>query len=293
MTTQTKPQIVAESPTPSATGKSCGDENAQPPEAPGTEIVQAKPEKKAMIAFENGSAKIDSVEGLFRIAEIFWRGGMLPAGVNKIEQVMIALMAGSEIGLSPVQSIQNIMVINNRPTLWGDAPLALARASGLVLDIKEIIEGEGDEMTATCTVYRKGSPTPTVRTFSAKDAIRAGLWGKPGPWKSYPQRMLKFRARGFALRDSVPDVLKGLGIAEEIADIEVRGYQNRRTPGADAGVDAAADIAALPQSDPTTTNGSRAAAPGQDVCSTVGTSSPQTPGAAPSPAGKAGKAGAA
>jgi len=54
--------------------------------------------------------------------------------------------------------------------------------------------------------------------FSVEDAKRAGLWGKQGPWQAYPKRMLQMRARGFALRDAYPDVLKGLITTEEAQD---------------------------------------------------------------------------
>jgi hypothetical protein len=55
-------------------------------------------------------------------------------------------------------------------------------------------------------------------SFSVSDAKRAGLWGKSGPWANYPERMLKYRARGFCLRDAFPDVLKGLITIEEAND---------------------------------------------------------------------------
>ena len=51
------------------------------------------------------------------------------------------------------------------------------------------------------------------------DAKRAGLWGKSGPWTQYPDRMLLFRARGFALRDAFGDYLRGLRTVEEQGDI--------------------------------------------------------------------------
>jgi hypothetical protein len=48
---------------------------------------------------------------------------------------------------------------------------------------------------------------------------RLDFWGKQGgPWTQYPRRMLQMRARGFALRDAFPDVLRGLVTAEEAAD---------------------------------------------------------------------------
>ena len=139
---------------------------------------------------------------------------------GKPENVMLAVQMGSELGLSPMQAIQNISVINGRPAVWGDAMLGLVRASPLCEDVIETVEGEGEARAATCTVKRRGATPVTVR-FSAADAKRAGLLGKPGPWQQYPDRMMRMRARGFALRDAFPDVLRGLISGEEAADIPV------------------------------------------------------------------------
>ena len=69
---------------------------------------------------------------------------------------------------------------------------------------------------------------PTTRTFSQEDAKRANLWGKAGPWTAYPKRMLQMRARSFALRDSFPDALKGVGISEEVRDYQPMKPANAR-----------------------------------------------------------------
>jgi hypothetical protein len=56
-------------------------------------------------------------------------------------------------------------------------------------------------------------------TFSVRDAMRAGLWSKAGPWKEYPDRQLRWRAIGFNLRDQFSDLLGGFPITEELRDI--------------------------------------------------------------------------
>jgi hypothetical protein len=156
---------------------------------------------------------------LERFAVMAAKSSMVPKDfVGRPENVMLAVQMGSEIGLSPMQALQNIAVISGRPSLWGDAMLGVCRGSPVFEDIVETIEGEGDAMVATCTVKRKGSSPVTAR-FSVLDAKKAELWSKPGPWKQYPSRMLKMRARAFALRDAFPDVLRGLASAEEVSDI--------------------------------------------------------------------------
>ena len=137
---------------------------------------------------------------------------------GKPEDIMVAVQWGCEIGLAPMQALQNISVINGKPSVYGDAAMALVQASPVCEGVDESIEGEGTpNPVAVCIARRKGR-NPVIVRFSVEDAKRAGLWGKQGPWQAYPKRMLQMRARGFALRDAFPDVLKGLITAEEAAD---------------------------------------------------------------------------
>jgi hypothetical protein len=155
----------------------------------------------------------------FRFAAMVAKSDFAPKDFRgKPESCLLAIQHGSEIGLSPMQSLQNIACINGRPAIWGDAALALCLASPVCDGIHELIEGDGDNMTAVCQTSRKGKDANVVGRFSVADAKRAGLWGKSGPWTQYPKRMLQLRARGFALRDAFPDVLKGLVTAEEAQD---------------------------------------------------------------------------
>ena len=137
---------------------------------------------------------------------------------GKSQDILVCVQWGMELGLAPMQALQNIAVINGKPSVYGDAALALVQASPVCEGVEETIEGEGTpNPTAVCTCHRKNRQPVTAR-FSVEDAKRAGLWGKQGPWQAYPKRMLQMRARGFALRDAFPDVLKGLITAEEAHD---------------------------------------------------------------------------
>ena len=133
---------------------------------------------------------------------------------GKAGNCLIAVQWGAELGLKPMQAMQNLAIINGRPSLWGDAVLALVRASSLCEYGMETDDGH----TATCRVKRRGDPAEQIRTFSMEDAKAAGLAGKQGPWSQYPKRMRQMRARAFALRDVFPDVLRGLPVAEELMD---------------------------------------------------------------------------
>ncbi len=155
-------------------------------------------------------------EEAWKFCEIVTNSGLAPKGFEKKpNDAFIAIQWGAEVGLKPLQALQNIAVINGRPSLWGDAVIAIVRSSPLCEYVKESDDGH----TATCIVKRKGNPEE-VRTFSMDDAKAANLMGKQGPWSQYPKRMRQMRARGFAVRDVFPDVLKGIPVAEELMDYE-------------------------------------------------------------------------
>ncbi len=146
----------------------------------------------------------------------------------------LAMQYANEVGLKPLYGLQNIAVINGKPTLYGDALLALVKAHKDFVSCEEKIEGEGDNMIATCKITRENQPA-VVSTFSVADAKLAKLWMKKGkfgdsPWVTYPKRMLQMRARGFAIRDSFPDALCGLISREEAEDYPQQPQEKNITP---------------------------------------------------------------
>ncbi len=179
----------------------------------------AKVERRAEVPMGAG-VQITSFEALQRFAAMVAASGLAPKDMTRMETIAIAIEMGLEVGLKPMQALQNVAVINGRPSIWGDAALALVEASGLLEDIHETWTGKPyeDDYTAVVVVKRKGRSHPTERTFSIVDAKTAGLWKKAGPWTTAPKRMLQMRARAFALRDTFADVLRGLSIAEEVQD---------------------------------------------------------------------------
>ena len=145
---------------------------------------------------------------------------------GKAANILVAMQWGMMLGMPPLQALQGIAVINGRPCLWGDALLAIAQNHKDFVDIIESVEESDNVMAAKCIVKRKDRQD-TVVYFSADDAKRAGLWGKQGPWTSYPKRMLQMRARAFALRNSFADALMGIQSAEEISDYDKKQDVNK------------------------------------------------------------------
>lgn len=184
--------------------------------------------RSAPIPMHSGQLVPDDFDGIQRLAKFMFSTGMVPQNERNpctFEQTILLVAKAFEVGLSFTQVPSALMIVRNKPCVWGDAALALIIRSPECAGVLETAEGEGDKYTATCKVVRRKklidgtfATVETIRSFSVQDAKTAGLWDKAGPWKQYPKRMLQMRARGFALRDSNPDLLNGLAIVEEVQD---------------------------------------------------------------------------
>lgn len=183
-----------------------------------------------MVQSNQGFAPVTLDEAM-RFSDMLAKSQMVPkAYQGKPEDVLVAVQWGRELGLAPLQALQNIACINGKPSVYGDAAMALVQASPVCENIEEYFEAEGSpNPVAVCVAHRRGR-TPVTVKFSVEDAKRAGLWGKTGPWQAYPKRMMQMRARGFALRDAFPDVLKGLITVEEAQDYPSSGEKDITPP---------------------------------------------------------------
>ena len=190
---------------------------------------------------EHGIVVRDSNEA-WQLANDIARSGACPkAYVGKPGDIIIAVQFGAEVGLAWMQSLQCIAVVHNHPTMWGDGPIGLVQASGKMQWYEEWWELAGkrldrepdyasldafpDDLAFCCQSKRADQEKASeVSRFSVGDAKVAVLWDKRSDrggvstWVTYPKRMLKYRARGFHLRDNYADVLKGIKQTEEVMD---------------------------------------------------------------------------
>lgn len=214
------------------------------------------------------SLQPSNLQEALNFAKIIANSDLVPKDYKgKMENCLIAVQMGAELGLAPMQAIQNIAVVNGRPALWGDAVLAVCQSAP---DFEDIIEDD-DGAVATCTVKRKGR-SPVVRSFSMEDAKIAGLAGG-NVWKNYPRRMRQMRARAFALRDAFADRLKGINVREEVED-----YDDQPSPAvAISEPKRIGSSSTVPAPPPTET------APADGVAAAPAVTSAPAPAATPSP----------
>lgn len=145
-------------------------------------------------------------------AEKIARSNLLPRQYqNNPANVLLALEYGNALGISPVVAMQQIHVIEGKPSASAQLIGGLVRNAGHKLRV----EFDDKTMTATATVIRSDDPDYTfVAVWTMDRAKAANLTGK-GNWKTYPAAMLKARAITEVARDACPEALFGVAYTAE------------------------------------------------------------------------------
>lgn len=173
---------------------------------------------KAATSKEVGFQLSPALQVMMAMSEQLAKSKLVPmAYASNPAGIFAAIQYGKELGLPAMTSLQNIAVINGKPTLGTDMFLALAHRH------KEWRGYEIEVSTTEKAVVSVHRYVPglhkTVKftgTFTMDEARKAGLCRAGSPWEKWPKRMLKHRATAFALRDGFSDVLAGQYMPDEM-----------------------------------------------------------------------------
>lgn len=145
-------------------------------------------------------------------AEKIARSNLLPRQYqNNPANVLLALEYGNALGISPVVAMQQIHVIEGKPTASAQLIGGLVRQAGHKLRV----EFNDKTMTATATVIRSDDPDYEFTAVWTMDRARAANLTGKGNWKTYPAAMLKARAITEVARDACPEALFGVAYTPE------------------------------------------------------------------------------
>ena len=157
-----------------------------------------------------GVVQLSTLDDVARLAKIAADSGL--AKVRTPAECAVILMTGAELGLSPMQSLRGIYVVEGRPTLAADTMVAVIRRSG-VCALWRTVESTAER----CTIEAKRTDDDRTqsKTWTMADATRAGLAQK-SIWKQYPAQMLRHRCASDLARELFSDVVLGLYDPEEL-----------------------------------------------------------------------------
>lgn len=165
------------------------------------------------------------IGGFADLADRFAKSNMIPGDLRaKPDDVFVTLLAGHELGLTPMASLRAIHVVKGKPILSADTMVALVLGRGSARYFRCV---EESDTSVTYETHREGAPEPQRATWTIKDAERAGLSGGDN-WKKYPRAMLKARCKAVLARDVYPDVLAGCYEESERDEIDQRPASAQR-----------------------------------------------------------------
>lgn len=162
-----------------------------------------------------------SVDDKMQMAKLIVDSGIVPTSLDTPAKVFVALQVGHELGLSPMMSVNNISAINGKVVLAADLMVGLIQQHPQFVSIDTKESGNNTtDFVVSVTIKRdiRGTVHEYTSRFSYQDAMEAGLTKKTGPWQLYPKRMVRHRAKAYAVREAFPDVLAGLYSREEMDD---------------------------------------------------------------------------
>lgn len=170
---------------------------------------------------------IRNYDDLMKITQLTAVSSLMPAALRgKPGDVGVIIMYGHDLGLSPMQAIQGIYVVEGRPSLAAQTWLALARRAGHRVSV---VEHTGEKCTVK--IVRGDTGEEHSHTFTLEDAVRSGRvsikdgepWarsqnGKPLPWETSTKAMLLARAISACCRFICPEVALGFYAEGELPD---------------------------------------------------------------------------
>jgi hypothetical protein len=180
---------------------------------------------------------------------------------GKPQEAMAAIIAGAEVGLSPMQALQSTFVIGGRPAYYARTMVALTQSHGHEVWTKELTPTR-----AVVCGRRKDSDNTETVTVTLEQARKAG-WTRNKKYDTEPEAMLYARAASAVCRRIAADALLGIPYsAEELADEAEasKGQTTRKVSRAKALVEAAEPAAIEPPALPEPTDDPAGQAPSED-----------------------------
>ena len=159
-----------------------------------------------------------------RVAKMLASSQLVPEEYrNNIPNCVIALNMAHRVRADPLQVMQNLVVVQGRPTWSSQFLIATVNSSGKFSALRYTFFGEPDTDSWGCRAWavEKSTDEKLVGTdVTIAMAKLEGWYDKKGSkWKTMPQQMLKYRAASWWTRAYAPELSIGLHTAEEVHDI--------------------------------------------------------------------------
>lgn len=179
------------------------------------------------IAKTTAFTNLSNFENSQRMAIALAKSTIVPShfrGEENLGNVLIALEMSQRIGASPMAVMQNLYILNGRPSWSSSFIIAVINQCGRFEPLRFNMQGDNIE-SRTCVAWSKDKDgnileSPKVSISMAK---KEGWFQKKGSkWQTMPDLMLRYRAAAFFGRLFAPDLLMGMHSEHEQNDIGMK-----------------------------------------------------------------------
>lgn len=153
----------------------------------------------------------------FALAKVYCMAAVVPDSYrNRPADTAVALDMACRMGVSPLMVMQNLYVVQGKPSWSGQACMAFIRAN--YHNVKVIYIGDRGTDNRGCYIKAVDSDGDIIEgTAVTMGMARAEGWlGKRmSKWQTMPEQMLAYRAAAFFARVHCPELLMGCAVEGE------------------------------------------------------------------------------
>ncbi len=162
-------------------------------------------------------------------AEMLASSSMVPVTYqNNPGSCFIALNTALRLRMDPLMIMQNLYVVQNRPSWSGQFAIALVnicpKFSATWFEYRN--EEDFQKGVRMCAQLKTGQNV--YGTWITPEMVKAEGWGKK--WQTMPEQMYKYRAAAFFARTNCPEALLGLSVEGEAEDIADKSQPDIKPP---------------------------------------------------------------
>lgn len=167
-----------------------------------------------------GFNSADSYRLCLQLSKVFAASHLVPTLYRASEaNCMIAISMASRMQMDPLTVMQNLYIIQGKPSFSAQFLIASWNACGRFSPIRYQWTEKRDGCRATSRDLQTGEElVGTLVTIAMAKA--EGWYGKPGSkWQTMPELMLQYRAAAFLVRTYGAEIALGMSTTEEAEDV--------------------------------------------------------------------------
>lgn len=178
-------------------------------------------EEKAVTQFQESVYSLKLFEHAQRVAVMLSKSDMIPkAYQNRVDNCMVAIEMATRNNSSPLMVMQNLHIIQGRPSWSSTYIIASINSSGRFSSKLKFRNSGKDDDYGYEAYATEGDTEVTGPKVTWKMVKAEGWLDKAGSkWKTMPELMFQYRAAAFFGRLHTPEIMMGMQTQDEAIDI--------------------------------------------------------------------------